>query len=906
MNKKSSIWRKLKSINKQTKINYQKSTIKDIEKEITKNLISDVLQKRKKKFQINQEITGALDINNNLIKRNSKAFKNFLKLGYKVVNRKMTPPKTNKRIPYTGNLSNLMKALKKSYKTVIINVDDDNYIKQFQIPATNFKAGFKRLLREIYAGQIIDFILLKSSSNNFGPMYDGKINCLIKLIEDHTKANKIKFDNNLYNEFKDGVFEADIPELAKRVKFQINIRTDNKTLTYNNTKKYKQLNVFYQNNHAYLDKKIELSKNYIKEDLNDYMENNISYKDIQNIILDKDNIIFVKTNTATYQRKYSNNIDLEKEECITENQFYLKHCFKYFTNKPSNINANDLNIETIKQIRHITLNFSKEFNTNDTAIVDINNAYNKFGILPTDLSYFYDAINMTDDEHNILIEKEGFGLIDDIQIQDITIGGWRGLNMIRHLKKNYDIKIKQYMISSNTTTFKIDEFMKFKFHSKRKWHKILGKFQSITKIKSTYTTDPIIGGVCKFQNEQHALFENIDIQDYIGNNFYPHIVGYIHEYTNIKMLDKYLQLKKANIKVYRGWVDGLYFDKTKKYLVQNNKNWKFENTEHKPEQFDEVIQKINNIPLSHFSTTINITNDKFTAYIGGAGYGKSYILKEIYKQNPSNTLILTPTRLLKKSYQPFNVHTYQKFITPQKISNFNKYNILLIDEYTMITPSDFDKILQIATNLTHCYIFGDTAQLINTDDITIDLTNFKVIELKKNHRQICPEFQKNINITRKTGDISYIKQYITVADAIKSKKIILTPTNYEIERINKIGLELNTNELKHGWKKDTPIIFIEQRKDFCNGETGIIINIDTHLHIQKQDNTIIKLKPEQSNLINLYYSTTYHKFQGQTIKDEDLVINLNTIEKFNKNNRIRMTYVGASRVKNIKQLYILI
>ena len=916
MSSKTKSWNFYKKLlnGKKPKMNYKISKTSDIENAIQKFY--------KSKLDIS-EITSVLDINRNLIKRDSKEYKKFIRLGYKVNNRQLTPPKTAIDLPYDGNYTKLFDLLKiNTIKTVIANVIvEDSDIKQFYYKFSNInqlRYDLENLEHEVYEGQIHSFILLKGHKSNFGPSYDGTVNCIIELIDKHIEVNKIKTKidiNDLYNEFEYGVFEDDLPELSKRLNIIINVETLTNKIQYNETtnKKNKQLNIFIHNNHALeqnTSKKSKFINDVSNDSLNDYMNKYIDYKSIQNIITSDNAIVFIKTNDIEYRLKYINNIDLEQENCITDKQYYFNKCFKYFSKKPHNINSNDINIDIIKQIKSITINFSKSFQTKDCEIIDINSAYNNFGILPTDLSYFYDATNFTTDDHNKLLLKEGFGLIDTLKIGDITIGGWRGINMIRHIinKYKFPIKVKQYMISSNTTTFDIKKFMELDNYQKRRWHNVLGKMQSTTKTISTYSTDPIIGGNLKYTNGKYALYETAEKKDFIGKNFYPHICGYVHEYTNIKMLDKYVQLKKLKIDVYRGWVDGLYFDKSKKYLIPNEQNWSFEDTTFKPMDFVETIQKIKDEPLTNFSREININSEKFTAYIGGAGYGKSHKLKEIYRQNPSNTLILTPTVLLKKSYYASNVQTFQKFIYPHKKDyGFDKYKILLIDEYTMVTPNDFNKILQVAKNLTHCYVFGDTAQLLNIEHTTIDLTNFKIIELTTNYRQLCPIFQENLNITRKNGDISYIKQYINVKDAIKDNKFILSPTNKEINRINNIGFELNENKLQHGWKVNTPVVFEDERKDFCNGESGIITKIDDEfLYIQKNnEDKLILLKHSQSNLIKLYYSTTYHKCQGQTIKNKDIVINTKDFSKFSKSDMIRMLYVAASRVKNIKQLYVL-
>ena len=310
---------------------------------------------------------------------------------------------------------------------------------------------------------------------------------------------------------------------------------------------------------------------------------------------------------------------------------------------------------------------------------------------------------------------------------------------------------------------------------------------------------------------------------------------------------------------------------------------------------------------SKFSKKINISPDKFIAYIGGAGYGKSTKLKEIYQQNPSVSLILTPTLLLKLSYEEFNVKTFQKYIHPSNINKgFEQYEILLIDEYTMTTQDEFNKILQICVNLKKCYLFGDNKQLLNINHSLINLKQFKVIELTTNYRQLCPILQNNLNNTRDTGDISFIQQYFDIKN-ITINDIILSPTNEEIDRINNECFELNNNPLLFNFKINTPISFETSTKDYIKGESGIIIDIcDKFYHIKKSNNIIIKLLHKKSKSIKLYYSTTYYKFQGQNVKDKNIILNLKDINKFSKDDQIRMKYVATSRVIKLEQLFILI
>ena len=891
----------LKRFNQPIPTNYKKATTNSINKLI-----------KAFKYKV-------FDENNELIPRN--ILKKFKDIKYTVKNHRLVRPVTSKDIP-VDDIVTVFEEVKTASSAVVNYVEDDtNKSKIIKFNSVNdFRNQFNEFTKMFSDGTMTSITLIYNQSGTHGPLRDGQLNCVITLIENHVTVHKIPCTvdfNAVYNQFKFGVFKKDFPKLTKQFKFPIKYTDNNQTILYNeNTSNhYKYLNIFAHSNHAVAQinevkkiKYINLMNDYdfnityeTCNGLEDYMLNKIPFNEITNRVISHGMIVSVSTIDTEYRLKFCAGLDLEELKCLTPNQYYFNKCFEYFTIKPESIKSSNPNIESIKDIRTKTINWSKDFEFMYSEVIDLNCAFNNFGVLPTDLSFYYKTSDLTKTQITNLIKMEGFGLIENVQFDDFTIGGWMSMPMIRFLiKNNFVVKISEFMISSDKTTFDINGFMALGIYEKRRFHNVLGSMQSITKVKSSLSTDPVQGGKQVYTNSEYTLYESSTIEDSIGIKFYPHIVGYVHDYTNIKMITKYLELRKMGIQVLRMWVDGIYYKKSNKKITINNE-WKFETKDKQP-LFKESEQSIKNTSLQSFSTQVNINPEQFIAYIGKAGCGKSYKLEQIYQQNSSNTIILTPTNLLKTKYlnKGYNAVTFEKFIqSNDKSLNFDSYKIILIDEYTMMSPKVFDKILQIASSMKQCYVFGDTAQIINIDKIVIDTSAFKVIELTKNYRQLDKKFQSNLDSTRETGDISYIKQRITIEDAIKQNKMILSSRNVDITKINNIGFQLNQNKEQFGFKVNSPILFTQNRKEYNNGDSGIITKIDDKFIYV---NDTIKLTHEQAkNNTQLYYSCTFHRFQGQTIENIDIVINTNKL--FDK---VRMLYVATSRVTKAEQLFILI
>jgi len=863
---------------------------------------------------------------NNVI--SEKVVNKFKRISYTVKDNKLVNPKSA-TIYKPADINTMYKNIGKS-KTAILTWNQNGVTKR---KAINFNST-KDLSNQLKASREVlydafdtEIVLLNARAARHGPLKDGQLNCVITLIENHVKVNKIPCTidfNKVYEEFKYGVFEEDMSNLSKQFKFPIKYTDEEGTILYNEStsNNYKYLNIVGHANHvtAQVNEKKKTKYINIMNDididttddtvfgLEAFMLKTIPLNEIINIIKVDNMIAHIKTINTAYQLKYYNTLDLEELDCITPNQYYYKKSFDFFSNRPHNIKANNPNLDAINKIRYGCITWSKDFTYSPAmhAIIDINCAFNNFGVLPRDISYYYSTKEMKPSQINNLIKNhEGFGLIDTIDFEDFSIGGWQSMPVIRELQTNYTVNVHEFMIASETTTFDIKGFMNLDYYEKRRFHNLIGSFQSNTKKETFYTTDPCKGGILtNYKQDDMTLYETYSETNHIGNKYYPHISGYVHGYTNVKMIRKYLELKKVGVKVLRMWVDGIYTYKSKKIKIDSS--WKFDTKNNTP-MLMECSNPIRDVNLTKMSTKLNINKDQYIAYIGQAGSGKSHKLKEIYDQNPSESIILVPSHLLRLNYINAgyeNCFTYQKFVKRCKSErNWSQYSIILIDEYTSVSMKDFMLILDIASGMQKCYAFGDDAQLQNFKDKPMTLGNFTINKLKKNYRQKCRVFQNNLKEkTRQTGDISYIKNRMTTKDAINSGTLVLCAKNNEIDRVNQIGFDMNNEPNQYGFKCESPITFIDTVKKCYNGETGIISEITKDMITINKNGQDINLTHEQAHkYIKLNYACTYHRIQGQTIANAKIVIN--TKDLFEKK---RMLYVAASRATTLNQLYILI
>ena len=793
----------------------------------------------------------------------------------------------------------------------------------------------------------------------FGPSYQGEKNCVIACLEQHYKIHNYDCDTfaAAYDTYADGVFECDLENISKKFKIRITMHAGNTEYVYGVKRNSKaQLRLYYHNNH------VVLSQMQLQDKHDIYIDNlcvancTAPIRDITNIISGKDTTYMITTATTNYRLKYEYGIDLQAVDCLSATSYYAK-LFIAANPLVRNIIKTHDNIDAIHTITQNGITFCN--NTEGGVCLDLKGAYSNFTNFssytgfPSDLSSCVETKHLSQKEiSDIVNDCEGFALItctsifdtrsestiitpvkpipvdytsddslfsdyEEEVIEEIPVEiphvqkkykRWVSFPYLRHrLQLQHDIQISYLMIGSNRVHLNVDAFAGIE---KRSFHKVLGKFIN-HKVNNSFTTvDPVVSNnykgtvVCEQESEQ--LFLCNSWEDKVGSMYYPHITSYVQQYTEIEIEKKYLELVADNIYVCRVWVDGIVIRGAAPSV--DDTLWHIKAAE----KIDShsLIRYVAAVTPVKFSESFNsiITNlytaadvcDEVPLYkyciTGEAGCGKSYAIKKLYSQM-NNAIILVYTHNLARNYSGLTVDTIQGFV--EKFEG--GYETIIVDEYSMIGQKIFDKIPYHANK--KIIIAGDVGQLKCIGDSSLDTSCYKTITLTKNYRQRDPTFIDKLRETRKSGDLSWIKQKISLEAAIKLKYTILCATHSEIDRINILGHALNKNPEVHGIKIDTPVRFNKTKDNYTAGDTGIIESITDNNFI-----TVLKYNGEKIQLENkilqkrehimIAYGETIHGIQGKTMST-GLVIN--KIGMFDS----AMPYVAVSRVIDEDQLFLL-
>lgn len=907
-------------------------------------------------------------IRGRIIKKNSKVFNNLIRQGYQLdTDRLIKPTQLTVADANREDFINAVTFNPTPYKFILDGEDSDGNRLFYIVRFISNQYAIEEFIRLSNSGEYTFdvYFIYQNDYIEYGPAYNSttSMNCVINCVETHFKQNKYKLPvkvtwDELYKKYNDGFMESDYEELRDIIKCNIKVNENNNQHEYYNTKweKKKILKLVYKNNHVEIDEsKEELVNEIIKinnkcncldnlkfgefEHTCDTLENvfnNESINNIEKVFLQGKKIIGYKTvDNKNYQNQFDI-IELKDNE-LSYMTYLRKNIKKYFTNEVSPI-KDELNI--IQQVTKNAIFYTKQNNI-DSYKLDITKAYDNFKELPTDLLY---KINTTE-----FIDRMGYSLITyNDPITKLENTAWVFNEFIKQILIKYNIKftITQGMYSSNTTILNIQQFYEDNKEiykcDKRIFHKIIGSWQVYKFNDNKVTDDLSISNKYGGFEIREGLYIYDNNKEYTKTtNYYPHIVGAIHAYTNIKIYDVILKYNLEPIKI---WVDGITLEKS---IINKFTNWeKINNKRYKStidgfhieeskKNDDEVIltskhDKLENIKANYiieFSKyksmvldelielnkkndfIIELPKDKISVIAGEGGTGKTGLIKtleHIYK-----TTILTPTNMVKKHYK--KAYTVYSFINP-KLYKIKINGILLIDEYSMVSQEELNKLIEMY-NPIKVIIFGDLIQLPSIYGTPI--TKYNIEYLTINHRaKDDPILQKCLTYTRtaKDGYITYLKnRKIKMEDAVIQDSMILSTTNSDVDKINKLGLSLNTNKQipDSELKINTPIIIttnsLEKETNLVNNDYGFISNFNENEIILNINDELINVNIKHLKHIKPAYSLTYHKVQGLTVTKK-VILNLNKITVLNRDGKdiVRnLLYVGVSRVKRYEQLYIL-
>lgn len=901
---------------------------------VLKTKLSDKFDKTSNNVQLKDDYIKSPT--GRIIKKNGTAYKKFLKNGYKVLNDIFIKP--SNITTFKAEFQNLNKDNFKNTKIITLTIPDiDEELIYYYKNYKDFQQWFKSVYYQYEdTNYDVNLNLYKTNDNvKFGVAYDGTQNCVIKSVKKHMynikNSNPItkkeeQYILDCFSEYQEGVFEDDYNNIAEKFRLYIKLYVYGKIYEYGK-QEYKKnrpiLNLNYHNNHVeILNKTIEPEKEIIKfkfdtptsrngKECNclDNLSFSTDFKHTCNLQyqleqIDLSTIINIKFNCnkelmgiITHDKIYKYSHDEIFELKNNEYSLYDKvsnEIMDYFSEKPQSINTD---LEITKQLCYNQIFYNNQIlKVNEKyKLLDIKNAYDNFGELPTDLLIRIDT--------NKLHKELGFYYITYYcPIRNINISEWRFTEYILTLQKhNIKFTIEQAMLSTGKTTLNINKLNSiYKQYDKRFFHILLGKYQVYEFYKNIITTDYEIcrklgGMTINIGNEELYICPDEKFQS--TNNYYPHIVGAIHEYTNAKIADTILTLK---LKPLRIWVDGIILNEYPK----NYPDYFREETKiYKKDQNPELIYN-NHDKLPNTYNYVHLLPNKLSAVLGKAGTGKSTYIREIANNIP-NTQILVPSKPLLKDYQDCKyVMTYQKFLSPN--TKLSQHDIILIDEMSMVSQYDLNTIIKKAN--CKVIIFGDTRQLPCIEGNPIDINKIQTMYFLEVHRQEDEQFINLLDYTYDNASVDYINQKFSEESCINNNILILSPIKSEIRRINKIGYQNNkSKKIDDNFKVNMPIICKKEikTKEIYNGEMGRIVNYDGKIVSINLYDTIYEITVKQlNNHFDLCYSTTYHKIQGKTIeKGTNICLNLTGLKYFDC--KKEMLYVGVSRVRSLEQLHVL-
>jgi len=287
---------------------------------------------------------------------------------------------------------------------------------------------------------------------------------------------------------------------------------------------------------------------------------------------------------------------------------------------------------------------------------------------------------------------------------------------------------------------------------------------------------------------------------------------------------------------------------------------------------------------------------------GGAGVGKSYLVKDLIKKYPRNLVVIAPTGIAAVNVGGQTIHSFFEFsrnlsklnsLSYPKKKLIQKTDLIIIDEISMVSKKLFDKINERLFEVDYkgkLLIVGDFYQLppVNVEEEgwafeskwwkywefeTIELTEIK----RTNHKKFSEVLLKLRDGSFDEKDIEFIENLKNNKHLKNRNLTFLYSTNKKVDEKNSLKLnELNTpiikfqtyDELFHtdkeiqfkNFKKslNIPETFeikkgavvlniVNQKLDddvLYNGEKGVVVDID-------EKNEIIKVDFEYKGIVEI-------------------------------------------------------
>lgn len=857
------------------------------------------------------------------IKINSRVFHKWIRSGYDYVpsERTFKPRHVNKiTITRSSDIVKLVDDMEGVQYVVLSAYDiSSNKLSVSTVSASSKPKLINMMFNVFYDDEVNEVEVHMYESNPeviHGPLFDGEVNCFVKLIQDHLKDHKttLKRTIPMLEEYADGVFADDIEGICDKLKLPINVYTAGDKISYGKSHSHgrnKVLNVRVTGNHAIEYFKVERQEPeyvYIQRPISLFAPENEAlfcawergeYTQADTSVVDSlvresadtlvyvhmcgDDVVGYQTNDKIVKYDYDDVYTLDNTEYTFIDKAY-NELLNLFTTKPTTCKFE-------VDLCH-AIHFSKAIR-GEHQMLDLKSAYNHYpDRLPGDIK------QVVATKSRLTATSKGqvpyaFYLVKFMcpieKRAVLRIISEEVLNVLEYYKINH--QISQAYVSSYTTSLDakpvIDEY------SSRTFHKILGRFQRC-EASDTFITDHYEEAI-KYGGRPIAG-TNLHICErerrFTSHGYYPHIAGAIIQYTTARLYETVLEHK---FDVERAWVDSLVFKQGYKIPVIP------EGYSIKTKDYVPTSASSDSASKSYTDTTefVDLPSSKVTVIYGSAGTGKSYQAKKILHNIPS-AVLLAPTNLVASMYGK-NGYTIDAWISnTSKTMPYKSKDLILIDEFSMVDVNTVTFLMNMFKDYRFI-LFGDSKQLSPVNGKAINIQDYPNRRLTKIYRQTDKSFLTDLQNVYSSGN-PLVLPTMSVEDGIKLGARFVCCLNSHVDSINRYAYKVSagevvSDELKTGMPAYVNTNEYKRKLGVSKNELCTILT-DKLVLVGNTEYSIPAKKCKPATAI------TCHKLQGQTV-EKTMVVHINGIDVFGDDERKRMLYTMYSRVRKRSQLYCL-
>ena len=365
-----------------------------------------------------------------------------------------------------------------------------------------------------------------------------------------------------------------------------------------------------------------------------------------------------------------------------------------------------------------------------------------------------------------------------------------------------------------------------------------------------------------------------------------HITAFITAYQRISVIEQLIEIDINNVT--RVCVDGIYCNDNNvvcKNVFRPKPDRHFDNIAGSSYISNNIGNRINNF------ASVREHNSK-ELWIGAGGNGKTHT--NLIDKGLIKVLFASPSWKLARNKQKdymCKVNVWANIVTtdPEKISLVKRYNVLVVDEVSMMNELDKQYILKTYSNMKLIFCGDLGYQLPCVVGQSMNDTGFdKIIKLDVNYRCIDSRLLEILDKLRTMIDTSVNKYDIN---------------NYVISKFIKLGRHISINALQQEYEIEDMIltgtnVLKEEFTDLFGGKFSkekyyVMANnrLFSNGEIVIGDKPDIKCEPR--------HAFTVHSIQGETAYNK---LYIDSRRMFDS----RMFYTALSRAKTLDQIFIIV